>query len=163
MKKLIIILFVCLAILSSCGISHTEEATEPAGQLQMGNPWKSYDTLVDAENACGLTFPIPGEIAGSYAAETYRVMNNSLLEVRYRCENTEITVRMQAGDDEDISGVYENFTAVETTDRNGASVTRKEAADCLVYLVCSNGHSFSVCVTGAASESVCDEILSHIC
>ena len=163
MKKLIIILFVCLAILSGCGKNHTEEATEPIGQMQLGNPWKSYDTLVDAENACGLTFPIPEEIAGGYVPETYRVMNNNLLEVRYRCENTEITVRMQADDDKDISGIYENFTAVETTDRNGASVTRKEAADCLVYLVCSNSHSFSVCVTGAASEYVCDEILSHIC
>ena len=166
MKKRIIIILAALAILSGCAAkpaTEATEATEAPGQMQIGNPWRDYDTLADAENACGLVFPVPEDVPSGYAAESYRVMNNSLLEVRYRNGESEITVRMQDGDDEDISGIYENFTAVEITDRNGSAVTRKEAADCIVYLVRNNGCSFSVCVTGAAPESMCDEILSHIC
>ena len=162
MKKRIIIILAALAILSGCASKPTPEATESPGQMQIGNPWKSYDTLADAENACTMAFPIPEGVPSGYAAESYRVMNNSLLEVRYRNGESEITVRMQDGDDEDISGIYENFTAVETTDRNGSAVTRKEAADCIVYLISKDGYSYSVYISGSVSEDLCNEILSHI-
>lgn len=162
MRKLIIVILVCAAILTGCGPNPTAEATEPAGQVQIGNPWKSYDTLDDAQTASGLVFPLPEEIDG-YTAEVYRVMNGSLLEVQFRSGESEMTVRMQAGENEDISGVYEDFTDVETTQQNGAAVTRKQAADCLVYLISKDGYSYCVYISGSVSEDLCNEVLSHIC
>ena len=163
MKKLIMVILVTLAILAGCGTNRAEEVTEPAGQMQLGNPWKSYDTLADAETACGLTFPIPENVPAGYEVVSYRVMNGSLLEVTYQNGEAEITVRMQAGDDADISGVYENFTDAETFDQNGAVITRKQAESCYVYLIQKNGYSFSICATGSASDNACQEILSHLC
>ena len=162
MRKLIIVILVCAAILAGCGATPAMEATEPAGQMQIGNPWKSYDTLDDAQTASGLKFPLPDEIDG-YTAEVYRVMNGSLLEVQFQSGESEITVRMKYGEDEDISGVYEDFTGVETSEQNGATVTRKQASDCLVYLISLDGYSYSVYITGTVSEDLCKEILSHIC
>ena len=163
MKKLIVVILVTLAILTGCGTNRAEEITEPAGQLQLGNPWKSYDTLADAETACGLTFSMPGNVPAGYEVVSYRVMNGSLLEVTYQNGEAEITVRMQAGDDADISGVYENFTDAETFDQNGAVITRKQAVNCRVYLIQTNGYTFSICATGSASDDACQEILSHLC
>lgn len=163
MKKIIIIILAVLAIFSGCAAEPAPETTEAPGQMQIGNPWKGYDTLADAENACGLVFPIPAGVPTGYEAEAYRVMNNSLLEVRYRNAESEITVRMQSGNDEDISGIYENFTSEETTDRGGARVTRKDAADCIVFLISTDGYSYSVYISGTVSEDLCNEILSHIC
>ena len=162
MRKLIIVILVCAAILTGCGATPGAEVTVPSGQMQIGNPWKSYDTLTEAQTASGLVFPLPKEIDG-YKADIYRVMNGSLLEVQYRSGESTLTVRMQSGENEDISGVYEDFTTIETSTQNGATVTKKQAADCLVYQISLNGYSYSVYITGTVSEDLCNEILSHIC
>ena len=162
MKKLIPALLICLIILSACAAEAPKNATEPTEQMQLANPWKSYDSLTDAENASGLVFPIPENIPTGYAVESYRVMNSSLLEVTYLNGDTEITVRMKAGQDPDISGVYENFTETETFDQDGASIILKQAEDCLVYLICSDSHSFSIYATSLTADAACQEILSYI-
>ena len=163
MRKLIPVLLICMMILSACAGEAPKDATEPVGQLQLANPWKSYDSLTDAENASGLTFPIPENIPIGYAVESYRVMSDSLLEVTYQNGESEITVRMKAGQDPDISGVYETFPQIETTNQNGTSVTRKQAEDCLVYLICSDSHSFSIYATSLTADAACQELISYIC
>ena len=162
MKKLIPVILICFLVLSACAAEAPKEATEPAGQMQIGNPWKTYTSLADAENASGLTFPIPENIPESYAATTYQVMNSSLLEVTYKNDESEITVRMQSGNNLDISGVYETFQQIETTEQNGASVTRKQAEDCLVYLIHRDGYSYSIYATDLTADDACREILSYI-
>ena len=162
MKKLIPALLICLILLSACAGEVPIDATEPAGQMQLANPWKSYDSLTDAESASGLVFPIPENIPTGYAVNSYRVMSSSLLEVTYLSGDTKITVRMKAGQDPDISGVYENFTETETFDQDGASIIRKQAEDCLVYLICSDSHSFSIYATSLTADAACQEILSYI-
>ena len=163
MKKLIPVLLICLIALSACAVETPKEVTEPVGQMQIGNPWKSYDSLADAENACSLTFPVPETIPEGYVAESYRVMSGSLLEVTYLDDETKITVRMKSGSDEDISGVYENFTKTETFHQNDATVICKQAEDCLVYLVKKDGYCFSIYVTSLTADDACREILSYIC
>lgn len=163
MKKLAPVILVCLIFLSACVAEASKEATEPIGQMQIGNPWKTYTSLPDAENASALTFPIPENIPDGYAAKIYQVMSGSLLEVTYKNDESEITVRMQAGSDSDISGVYETFQQIDTTEQNGVSVTRKQAEDCLVYLIYQNGYSYSIYATSLAADDACREILSYIC
>ena len=163
MRKLFPIFLICLLLLSGCGTMSRNDATEPAGQLQLGNPWKSYETLHDAESACGLDFPVPEAIADTYPANIFRVMNGSLLEVTYTKDDSKITVRMQAGSDSDISGVYDNFGYVETTVVSGASVTEKQSENCRVYLIQKDGYTYSVYASDPQAEEPCLEILSHIC
>ena len=163
MRKLIPVILICLILLSACAEETQKDATESVGQMQLANPWKSYDNLTDAENASGLAFPVPENIPQNYTVTSYSVMNASLLEVTYRNGETEITVRMQAGDNPDISGVYETFQQIETTNQKGASVTRKQAEDCLVYLVCQDSHSFSISATSLTADAACRELLSYIC
>ena len=159
MKCKALILLIFALFLSACD-ANAAPATEP--NLQIGNPWKSYDSMTEAIEICGLAFPLP-EIVGDYTADSYRVMNGSLLEVTYRNGETEITVRMQAGDDPDISGVYETFQQIETTNQKGTSITRKQAENCLVYLVCHDGHSFSIYAASLTADGACQELLSYIC
>ena len=163
MKKLIPVILVCLILLSACAAEAPKEATEPVGQMQIGNPWKTYTSLADAENACDMTFPIPENILAGYGTKTYQVMSGSLLEVTYKNDESEITVRMQSGNDLDISGVYETFQHIETTEQNGASVTRKQAENCLVYLIHLDGYSYSIYATSLTVDDACREILSYIC
>lgn len=163
MRKLFPIICIFLLLLSACGTNPVNEATEPAGQLQLANPWKGYTSMAEAESASSLDFPIPETIANVYTAQVFRVMNGSLMEVTYKNDESEITVRMQAGADQDISGVYENFQHTETTEQNGAAIIRKEATDCLVYLIHLNNHSISIYATSMAADDACREILSYIC
>ena len=163
MRKLFSIICILLLLLSACSANPVNEATEPAGQLQLANPWKGYPSMADAEAASGLDFPLPETIADIYTAEVFRVMNGSLMEVIYKHDESEITVRMQGGADQDISGVYENFQHTETTEQNGAAITRKQTADCLVYLIHLDSYSFSIYASSLAADDACHEILSYIC
>ena len=163
MRKLIPVILICLIVLTACVEKAPTTSVKPGGQTQLANPWRSYDNLTDAENASGLTFPIPENIPIGYAVESYRVMSDSLLEVTYQNGEAEITVRMKAGNDPDISGVYETFPQIETTNQNGTSVTRKQAEDCLVYLICSDSHSFSIYATSLTADAACQELISYIC
>ena len=163
MKKAILILL-CLLLAGCASTEQPPETTaETAPILQLANPWKDYPSLEEAEAACGLDFPLEDVVADSYKAESYRVMNGSLLEVTYINGDTEITVRMQAGENLDISGVYANFTKTETFDQRGASVTKMLAADCCVYLIHKNSYSFSIYTTSLTSDPACCEILTYIC
>ena len=162
MKKLIPVLLICLLVLSSCAAEAPQEATEPVEQMQIGNPWKTYSSLADAENASGLTFPIAENTPAGYVVESYCVMSGSLLEVTYQKGETEITVRMQAGQDLDISGVYETFLHTETIEENGVSVICKQAENCLVYLVHQDGYSYSIYATGLTADDACLELLSQL-
>ena len=163
MKKLISVLLICLILFSACVKNAPAETTAPVGQTQLANPWKSYESLAEAESASELTFPVSETIPEGYVAESYRVMRGSLLEVTYQNGETKITVRMQSGSDEDISGVYENFTKTETFHQNDASVTCKQADDCLVYLVQNDVYCFSIYANSPTAEDACREILTDIC
>ena len=140
-----LILMVCL-LLAGCGstaqIPETTEETAP--MLQMGNPWKDYPSLEEAEAACGLDFPLEDVVAGSYKAESYRVMNRELLEVTYRDDSFEVTVRMKAGENDDISGVYEEFEKITTYEMDTHTIINKKIKDGgILQLISKDGCSYS--------------------
>ncbi len=116
MKKIIILslIFILLLSLVSCG----KPEEEP---VQIGNPWVDYDSLSDAEDAVGFRLGMPLEITGGFIAEEFRVMNNELLEVVYRDEEYEVTVRKTKGEDQDISGVYGEDGNLDLISLNGFS------------------------------------------
>ncbi len=149
MKKMMILILICL-LMAGCNTEPTPaETTVPTtdAAMQLGNPWKSYDSLTEAESASGLVFPLPETVANSYMAESWRVMNEQLLEVVYRDKNDpqfEVTVRMQAGEEQDLSGVYGDFENVQTVEVDEATVTVKSIDGGVLQLISKDGYSYSL-------------------
>ena len=145
MKQTMLILMICLLLAGCSSTAQVPETTEEtAPMLQMGNPWKDYASLEEAEAACGLDFPLEDVVADSYQAETYRVMNGELLEVTYRDDTFEVTVRMQAGEGQDLSGVYEEFENITTFETEAHTIINKKIKDGgILQLISKDGCSYS--------------------
>ena len=164
MKKYIPMILVLFLLLAGCGTA-PQPTEAPAPQLQIGNPWKNYESMAEAEAASCLDFPIPEEITDLYIAESFRVMNNSLLEVTYQDlagSDCEVTVRMKSGEDEDISGVYEDPDTIENQHINGASITVKTKGQSCLYLISKNGYSYSLYAPNHFLGESADAFLSYI-
>ena len=145
MKKPMLMLMVCL-LLTGCStepqVPDTTPETTPVQQL--ANPWKDYPSLEEAEAACGLDFPLEDVVADSYKAETCRVMNGQLLEVTYRDDSFEVTVRMQAGEGQDISGVYAEYKDIFTYEEETYTIVLKYIqGGGILQLISKNGYSYS--------------------
>ena len=136
MKKMLF-LAVFFLLLTGCGAETvtTKETALSTESLQLSNPWKSYDSLKEAEAACGLDFPLEETVADSYIAESFRVMNGELLEVTYRDDSFEITVRMQAGDNLDLSGVHMEFENTATYELDGGKLPEGVTSNVQTYTV----------------------------
>ena len=146
MKNAILFLMACLLLAGCSSTTQPPETTaETAPVIQMANPWEDYDSLEEAEAACGLDFPLEDVVADSYNAEFYRVMNGELLEVTYRDNVFEVTVRMQAGEDQDISGVYEEFENISTFEMENHTIINKKIKDGgILQLISKDGCSYSL-------------------
>ena len=167
MKQTMLILMVCL-LLAGCAaeaepipetvpateaLTETQAATEPTvlefttpyyENVLLGNPWEDYPSLEEAEAACGMDFPLEDVVAGSYKAETYRVLNGELLEVKYRDDTFEVTVRMKAGEDDDISGVYAEYEEIHTFEEETHTVILKYIREGgILQLISKDGYSYS--------------------
>ena len=145
MKKALMILMVCLLVAGcGCAAQIPETSEETAPMLQLANPWKDYASLEEAEAACGLDFPLEDVVADSYKAESYRVMNDELLEVTYRDDTFEVTVRMQAGEGQDISGVYAEYKEIHTYEEESYTIILKYIQDGgILQLISKDGYSYS--------------------
>lgn len=102
---------------------------------QIANPWHCFDSLAEAEAYAGFEFGAAAEIA-SFKAASFSVMDGGspMIQVDYKLGEQEITVRKQAGEGRDISGVYgldtekkENVSSltvtVRTNDQAGSNAT----------------------------------------
>ena len=146
MQKIMILMLFCLLLAGCCAGAVTEETNIPTTEAltQLGNPWKSYDTLAEAESAAGLSFPMPERVADSYSAQSFRVMNSQLLEVIYRDREFEVTVRMAYGEEQDLSGVYGEFENVQTDEVDGAVITTMGIDGGILQLISKDGYSYSL-------------------
>lgn len=141
--------FVCLlalVMLAGCAASEeTLQPTEETQKAQLANPWVSYETLTEAEEAVGFPFSLDEQIE-SFRAESFRVMNGKLLEVGYRDADFRVTVRKQPGQWQDLSGVYEPFSKETVYEAGGAEFTSRVFADteASLHLISVDGYSWSV-------------------
>lgn len=147
MKRFIKIL-VCMVfplLLVGCGTTKAEE--ENVSQTtQIGNPWSSWSSAEEAELAVGFSFGLPDVIADTYTADAFRTMNNELLEVVYRDGDSEIRVRKQKGEGQDISGDYNTYEFCDEQNMNGGTVTSWHNSDnnAVKQLVSYQGYSWSL-------------------
>lgn len=145
MKKYLTLLIICL-FLSGCSSDTQPTVAADLSQpsLTIGNPWKDYHSLEEAEEASGLRFPMPEIIADSYTAASFRVMNEELLEVVYLDGEFKVTVRMKAGENQNISGVYGEFENIRTYETDGATITGMHIDGGVLQLISKAGYSYSL-------------------
>ena len=142
-KRMIVILsFLILSVLLiGCGKEQPQAQT-----TFIGNPWSDWTSMEEAEAAAGFSFGLPEVIADGYSAAVFRTMNNQLIEIIYRNGDSEIRVRKQAGEGQDISGDYNkyNISAEETI--RGGTVTHyhNSESNALKQVISYNGYSWSV-------------------
>ncbi len=166
MKLRILLLLFCTMLLTGCASAPlSAPGTEPSSEpmMQIGNPWVDYDTLKEAEESCGLTFPLPLTVAGSYTAQSFRVMNGELLEVVYQDGESEVTVRMCPGENQDISGVYGDADTVEEMTVNGITVTIKNMDRAVLHLISADGCSYCLYAPNGYRDGAAKEFLNFIC
>ena len=145
MRKILLLALLCIFMAGCHSDPPPTEPPETATEnLTIGNPWKEYPTLSEAEAACGLDFPLEETVAGSYKAESFRVLNGELLEVSYRDDRYPVTVRMQAGEGQDLSGVYGEFENISTFEMETHTITNKKIKNGgMVQLISKDGYSWS--------------------
>ena len=101
----------------------TKEAA--AGNAQIANPVKTYDSLAKAEKVAGFTFTVPEGVnldGADYAQYYWSTINETLIEVRYGGEGDEVCYMRKApasaadDDDVDISGDYNVYDTVKESE-----------------------------------------------
>ena len=165
MKKLISIILICLMIIAAftgCGNSAPEP--EHNTTVAIGNPWREWATIAEAEDAVGFTFGLPDVIAGNYKAAEFRTMNKELIEVVYLDGEYEVCVRKQVGEGEDISGDYNQYESCTETQQNGAKITtyHNTQNNAVKQLISYNGHSWSLVAEKGFSGDSANDFLNAI-
>ena len=148
MKKDVSVLLVCLllsALCVGCG-NQKAEPTQTTTTTAIGNPWSDWDSLEDAESAVGFSFGLPDVIADRYHAVSFRTLNGELIQVVYSDEDSEICVRKQAGNVQDISGDYNEYETCTEEDHTGGTITTYRNSDnnAVKQIISYNGYSWSL-------------------
>ena len=147
MRNSLFLILLCL-LLCGCGTTAPTDTSAPTStepeNLMIGNPWVSYDSMEEAEEAVGFDFTLPETVAGSYQAESFRVMAGTLMEVMYRDDAFLVTVRQQPGEGQDISGDYRTYDSITVTETDKATITFKSNGTEWLHLISCNGYSYSM-------------------
>lgn len=145
MKKAISVILLSMIVFALCAGCGEQKAEE--NQMSMiGNPWSDWQSVKDAEAAVGFSFGLPQVIADSYNVVNISTMNNELIQVVYRDGDYEVCVRKQKGEDQDISGDYNEYEVCTESTREGAVITDCHNLDnsAVKQLVSYNGYSWSI-------------------
>ena len=90
--------------------------------VEFSNNWDEWDSLEKAEKAVGFEFGLPTVITDSYKADSFRTLNNELIEVVYHDGKYEVAVRKQKGEGQDISGDNNEYLEQDKEERSGAII-----------------------------------------
>ena len=136
------LLCLCTALLwTGCKNSGGEEEKK-----MIANPWSQWDSMAEAEAAVGFSFGMPENIAGRYFASVFRTMNGELMEVIYRDGDSEVRVRKQKGEGQDISGDYNQYDTCTEEAFQGGTVTHYHNTNnnAVKQVISCNGYSWSI-------------------
>ena len=170
MKKITLLFTALLVILSlsACGDPPAEiqNAEKP---LQIANPYGTYETIREMEDASGLVVSLPQTLPDWVNETIYRAIPGELAEILYTDGSNEIRVRIKNGT-EDISGVYDTDAREEKDVAVGEYTVHlkgetQENGDFLVFVSTwntSEGRTYSVTSRNGVSETVLLPLLSQI-
>ena len=137
-----ILLCLCAALLwTGCKNSGGEEE-----KTMIANPWSQWDSMAEAEAAVGFSFGMPENIDGRYFASVFRTMNGELMEVIYRDGDSEVRVRKQKGEGQDISGDYNTYDICTEEHVAGGTVTiyQNSGSNGVKQVISCDGFSWSI-------------------
>lgn len=99
-----------VALLAACGVK------KPAviGGVHMANPFVTYDTLADAEQAAGFSFAVPETVEG-YPEKLVQLMSGKMLQVIFLRDGSRLILRKEKGTG-DVSGDYNAYPQTESVD-----------------------------------------------
>ena len=166
MKKVIAMLLLCFAfllMLAGCGNGEVKpEETEQTAQI--ANPWSDWSSIEEAEEEVGFSFELPDVIADKFTADKIRTMNKEMLEVVYCNEDLEICVRKKKGEEQDISGDYNQYETCEEKDYNGITVTSyyNSDNDASKQTFSYDGYSWSLAALNGYGGDYSEEFLNKI-
>ena len=171
MKKAISVILFCLTVCALCvGCGKQTEPVTPTqaqgqGMVAIGNPWTQWTTIAEAEAAVGFSFGLPEVIADSYKAASISTMNKEMIQVIYRSGSSEVCIRKQSGEDQDISGDYNSYETCTETALNGAKITtyRNGQNPAVKQLISCNGYSWSLVVDKGDLGDANQAFLNSIC
>lgn len=150
MKKILPIALIIMLIvtMTGCAINKTQQNFDQeidSNVTMIGNPWKDYDSIEDAEAAVGFELNINPKIA-NYEISSIRTMNNIMLEVVYSNGNNQVIVRKQHQEGEDISGDYNEYDVCsEEIYKNGTIIKYFNSYNGAIKKIISNdGYSWSI-------------------
>lgn len=157
MKKILLFCLILLVLMSGCG--RQEKQT-----VSIANPWSDWGTLAEAEAAVGFSFGLPTEIGDSCTAEAFRTMSGELLEVIYRSGDSQIRVRKQKGEGQDISGDYTQYDTCARETVRGAAITayRDSGSRAEKLLVSYKGYSWSVTAPEGFRDACAADFVNRI-
>ena len=141
MRKFIFLLMLIALLICGCGKQEIQSQT-----TFIGNPWSDWASMAEAEAAVGFPFGLPEVLGESFTATAYRTMNGELMEVIYRDGDSEIRVRKQVGEGQDISGDYNQYDTCTEETVPGGTLTHYHNSDsnALKQIISCNGYSWSV-------------------
>ena len=158
MKKLtavilILVLILSVAALASCGGGKTATDTTTAEEATEGtpNPWTDYDDAEAAMAGTGITLTFPETLNGK-AAAAFRGMGETMLEIKY---DVGTYVRKSVGEEDDISGDYNEYAVVETVTVGERTVTFKGDGETVsLALWTEDGFSYAVGAPGLSAADM---------
>ena len=167
MKKLMIML-VCVGVMvmfAGCGTGaeEQEQAQGNGSGVMIANPWSDWGSIAEAETATGFSFGLP-ETVDEYMADEFSTMNGELIQVVYHSGDSEICIRKQAGEGQDISGDYNVYANSEESQQNGGTVTvdSNEAGKVVRQIISHKGYSWSVVASDGIPAELAQEFLNLI-
>ena len=158
MKKCITLVLCCLILFAGCGKQESQSQT-----TFIGNPWSDWESLQEAETAVGFTFGLPESI-GNYTAAAFRTLNNELIEIIYRDGDSEVRVRKQTGEGQDISGDYNQYDTCTEEAMNGGTIVHYHNShnNAVKQIISYDGYSWSITASEAFPEDANRDFLNLI-
>lgn len=136
---------------------------EDPGQEQVANPFVTYQSLEEAEEAAGFALSVPESFEGA-ARREIAVIDGRIIDVTYLDgeDNRILTIRKGTGE-EDISGDYNEYAKEDIMDLGGLSVTVRGDGKRIFLALWQEGDcSYAVSFDEGGTQDQLNEIIHTI-
>ena len=159
MKKLAVLLFCTLIVVSLAACARKTSKEEPL--MQIPNPFVDYDTLEAAAKAAGFELKAPSSVKG-FSEKLIQVCDGEMIQVIFLNGDDRLFIRKAEGS-EDISGDYNEYSDSRTVTVNGNSVTlRGDDGKVSTAVWTSGGYTYSVSFDTPVSEDEMTGIIGQV-
>ena len=138
-----------------------EEVSEEENNMQIANPFITYDSMDDAAADAGFSMTAPESIP-SFNEKLYQVMSHEMLQVIYYNDEASLFVRKAKGSD-DISGDYNIYSDVKTVTVNDHdTVIKGNDGDFYLAMWTADGYTYAVTSDLPMSAEVFSQLVAEI-